>query len=349
MPIDLFANASLNVTDWLALSPNSSNSSNSTLTWLSRYEVEHFLGDPGVLHAIGLVFGLVAILFSKRLPVLLAVVASLTLGLWVGLLVQERQTFEEPLIGDLETPDGIWLPITLGVLAAIAAAALAKFAWRAALALLTSGVLMLLALAICRLLNTTPEDMFKMGAALLSTYRVIGVVVLVVTILLSALAVRKFHKVMVGFTSAHLGVLLLLSGLSHFAQRLGAVERPFSLLDDLARIAAEVRGGRCKLWEEGSEPATERNADGHAKVVSSSAVDFESCDCGDQCRTEILAWILGSLTVVLFRWYWDRRTGKGDAKEKESLTQASEPTTDSKKAGGFSRVPVSVVGNSSRC
>ena len=62
--------------------------------WVTREGVEHFLGDPDVLHATSLLLGIVAIVFAKRLPMLLAAVASTSLGLWVGLVVQDLRKVE---------------------------------------------------------------------------------------------------------------------------------------------------------------------------------------------------------------------------------------------------------------
>jgi len=159
------------------------------------------------------------------------------------------------------------------------------------------------ALAICRLAKVSPEYIMKVGSSLLSMYRLIGAIVLVVTTLASILLVRRFHKAMVSFTSAHLGTLLLLSGFSYFAQRVGAAEAPFSLLDDMARIIAEVRHGRCHIWEDIEEMAT--NA---TKSVLKVPITKESaaqnaalvkCDCGEECRTEIIAWLVSSWFVVI--------------------------------------------------
>lgn len=301
--------ALLNASALATAAVNSTNSTGNATAWpLSAEDLEHFLGDPDVLHALGLVLGVAAICFSRRFPLVLAVSSSISLGLWIGLVVQDRQAYGQPLWGEVELPEGIWVPIVAGLLSAVAAGMLVKLAWKAALALLTAGLVMLLALAVCRLVNVSPEEFFEFGAWLLSTYRVVGAIVLVVAVILSAAAVQKFHKAVIIFASAHLGVLLLLSGASHFSQRAGASEAPFSLLDDLARIWSEARAGNCEIWEpeEGEDP--------------SFAEGMDRCDCGDRCRTEILAWILGSLTAVLGHWYLHRReAGEKDGEDDEKL------------------------------
>jgi len=237
---------------------------------------------------------------------LLAGVSSVSLGLWVGLVVQDRQAFDQPLVGNISLPEGAWFPVIAGLATAIAAGVLGLMAWRIALVLLTAGLFTMIAVAICRLANASPEKMLQVAGALLSAYRVVGAVVLCVMILLSALLVKRFHKAMIAFSSAHLGTLLVLSGVSHFAQVAGASEAPFSLLDDFARIMAEVRGGRCHLWS-GEAPSTLTSG-------------LQGCDCGEQCRTEILAWLASSWTVLCGRCVMNqckKRSGKRGQKPSE--------------------------------
>jgi len=288
-------------------------------------QLDHFLGDPDVLHGVALVMGIAAIGLGKRLPQMLAAVSATTLGLYVGLVVQNRQQFSEPVFGTVEIPEGVWVPIVAGVVAGAAAASLAYLTWRVALVLLTGSIVMLLGLAVCRILNVPPERIFTVGVSLLSAYRVVGAIVLIVAIIGSVLLVRRFHKGMVSFASANLGTLLLLSGVSYFSQKAGA-EAPFSLLDDLARILSEVRGGRCHLWEasrEGQEAGDDPGLHG--------------CDCEEQCRTEIAAWIASTATVLAGRyilsWYGrkrkDRRSQKKSEKEeKEPLAKSPACQTD---------------------
>lgn len=281
-------------------------------TWFTREEVEHFLGDPDVLHAAALVLGATAVVFGKRLPQLFAAVSAVSFGLWVAVIIQDRQTFNQPLFGLVDLPEGIWVPIVAGLLTAGGAAALSLLAWRAALTLLTGGILMLIAVALCRLWNVSPDRIFKVGASLLSAYRVVGAVVLVLAVLVSAALVKKFHKAMIVFASAHLGTLLLLSGTSHFAQRAG-VDAPFSLLDDLARIMAEVRGGRCHVWEaQAGEDAYDAGLKG--------------CDCQEKCRQEILAWLASSWAVLIARaWQWWREK---KAKKRKDSEEERKPLAD---------------------
>merc|ERR1719507_2946331 len=104
-------------------------------------------------------------------------------------MVQNRQHFDEPAFGLVTLPDGIWLPIITGMMAAVAAAALTYFTWRAALVLLTAGIITLVAVALCRLFDVSPERIFKLGASLLSAYRVVGAVVLILAIFVSVLLV----------------------------------------------------------------------------------------------------------------------------------------------------------------
>ncbi|CAE7612413.1 unnamed protein product [Symbiodinium pilosum] len=279
-----------------------SNQTNSS-EWLSATEVEHFLGDPDVLHAIGLVLGTGAIVWGKRLPHMLAAVASISLGLWIGLVAQDRQHFNTPVWG-VDLPEGKWFPWVAGVAAGAAAAVLSYFTWKLALALLTGGLVTLLALAACRLANVSPEKVFQLGSNLLSSYRLVGAVVLTLSIIVFFFMVRKCHAQMSEFASAQLGTLLLLSAVSHFAARVGA-EAPFSLLDDLARMVSEVRAGNCHLWEN-QEQLQDPGLAG--------------CDCGEKCRTEIGAWLASSATVLaskcMLRWY---RTRKADKPTQEEI------------------------------
>lgn len=315
MAYDILANAS----ETLA--------SNST-TWITREEVEHFLGDADVLHAGALVLGIVAIMFARRLPAMLAVVASVSLALWVGLVVQDRQAFDQPVAG-IDLPEGAWVPILCAMLSAVAAAALVLVAWRAALALLTAGIMMFLSVAVCRLANVSPQRIVKAGGAVLSSYRIVGAVTLVLVLLACAFLVRRFHAAMVTFTSAHLGTLLFLSGVSHFIKRAGQVEAPFSLLDDLARVFAEVRSDRCQVWDKG---------DGKDQGL-------KGCDCSDECRTEITAWIVSSLAVLAghaFMKHRERRYKKLKAREDEKVPLASQKGLASQ--AGSSSLPPEAIG-----
>mmetsp|Transcript_64967 Transcript_64967/g.201437 ORF Transcript_64967/g.201437 Transcript_64967/m.201437 type:complete len:324 (-) Transcript_64967:147-1118(-) len=299
------------------LAQNASNETAAGLnqtSWLTREEVEHFLGDPVVLHSMALILGVIAIGFGRRLPQLLAAVSSISLGLWVGLVIQDRQAYRQRVMGTVDLPEGTWFPVTVGLLTVVVAGAFGLFAWRAALVLLTACLVTAVALAICRLANASPEKILRVGASLLSAYRIVGAVVLVLAVLVFALLVRRFHRAMIAFSSAHLGTLLLLSGVSFFAQSAGAADLPFSLLDDLARIMAEVRGGRCHLWEE------EERA---------GSPGLQGCDCGDQCRTEIMAWLLSSSTVLLWRGVRHRlakrRGRKHSEEERAPLADGGDP------------------------
>jgi len=274
----------LNATNATVVNPVNSSLTNSTNAWLTREEFEHFLGDPAVLHIFALVMGLIAILLSKRFPLILAAVASISAGLWVALIMQDRQNYHQTMAGQ-ELPEGIWLPIVSGLLTTLSVAALTMLVWRLALAMLVGGLVMLIAISVCRLANVSPQKIVEIGTSALSTYRVVGAIVLVVAVLVSALLAKYFHEAMFSFASAHLGTLLLLSGISYFAQTAGGAEAPFSLLDDLARIFAEVRSGRCHLW-----------AKTHTGEDS-----LKSCDCGETCQTEITAWLASSWTVLLVR------------------------------------------------
>jgi hypothetical protein len=296
-------------------------------------EFDHFLGDPDVLHAVALVMGISAIGLGKRLPQLLAAVAATSLGLYVGLVIQDRQRFNEPAFGEVEIPQGVWFPVVAGLLSAAAAGALTYLTWRTALVLLTGSIVMLIGLAVCRLFEVSPERIFQLGASLLSAYRVVGAIVLILAILASVLLVRKFHKSMVSFASANLGTLLLLSGVSYFAQKAGA-EAPFSLLDDMARIVSEVRGGRCQLWEDGG-PTTA--APRLLQEQAGGDPGLEGCECQAQCRTEILAWICSTITVLLGRYLLWRyketkeqreKRKKKEKEEKEPLAANADSYTD---------------------
>ncbi|CAK0879367.1 unnamed protein product [Prorocentrum cordatum] len=311
---------------------------------------DHFLGDPDVLHAAALAMGIAAIGLGKRLPQLLAAVSATTLGIYVGLVVQNRQHFDEPVFGTVDLPDGVWLPIVLGVVAGAAAGVLAYLTWRMALVLLTGGVVMLLALAICRLFNVPPERIFRIGASLLSAYRVVGAVMLIVAIIGSVFFVRRFHKGMVSFASANLGTLLLLSGVSYFAQKAGA-EAPFSLLDDLARILSEVRGGRCHLWE----ASADGQAAGEAAAPPSRLLrrlrelgddpGLHGCDCAAQCRSEISAWIASTVAVLAGRRLLSRQERRRKEKKREKKQEENQPLARSPAAQSDASPEASVIGN----
>jgi len=301
------------------------NESNST--WLSAAEVEHFLGDPDVLHAVALILGIGAIVWGRRLPHMLAAVASTSLGLWVGLVVQDRQHFDTPLWGSIDLPEGKWFPWAAGISAAAAAAVLSYFTWKLALALLTGGLVTLIALAACRVANVSPEKLFELGSSLLSSYRIVGAVVLTLSVIAFFLLVRKCHKQMAEFASATLGTLLLLSGVSHFSSRVGA-EAPFSLLDDMARMAAEVRNGNCHLWDAGKDGKEDTGLLG--------------CDCGEKCRTEIAAWLASSAIVLVskcaLRWYRSRAESRSSQEETAPLRDAQDTPSVSPQVVGAKSV-----------
>jgi len=254
-------------------------------------EVEHFLGHADVLHILALILGAAVIISGMRLPQVLASAASISFGFWLGLVVQDRQQFDQPILGTLHLPRGAWLAMLVALMGCSAAGALAYLMWRMALALLNAGMLMLLSLAACRLANASPEKVFRIGASLLSTYRLVSGIVLFVSFMASVVAVVFRPEEMIAFDAALLGSLLLLSGMSHFAQRFGAAERPFSLLDDLARMLSEVRGGRCELW----------------KSYETQDSGIRGCDCSDHCRTEIILWIIVSWAILSTCWLLQKR------------------------------------------
>lgn len=292
-----------------AIIANISNGSIVNNTWPTEGEIEHLLGDPDFDHAIALILGAVAVVYGRKLPQLLALVAALAFGLWTALVIHDRQMYDQPLFGTVDLPKGEWLPILGGVLAGAAAGLLCKVAWKASLVLLTAGLLVLIAMALCRLMNVSPDKVLQLAATQLSTYRVVGAVVLVVGLVLSALLVKSCHEYMITFASAFLGTLLLLSGISHFSSRVGA-GTPFSLLDDLARILAEVRDGNCHLWDH------------------DEAAPLQKCKCESNCQTEILAWIVSSVTVLIARILRKKIEAYCESRKKRATEEEKAPFND---------------------
>mmetsp|Transcript_69255 Transcript_69255/g.166070 ORF Transcript_69255/g.166070 Transcript_69255/m.166070 type:complete len:339 (+) Transcript_69255:124-1140(+) len=290
----------------------------------SAEEIEHFLGDAAVLHAGLLVLGFVALLFSRRFPHALGAVTAISIGLWVALIVQEKQPFADAAIAGVEIPKGQWVPLVAGGLAAAASGIAAYFMWRLALGVATYGVLTMLFLALCRLFDTSPEAILQLGGKAMSAHPMVGAVGLVVLVFSAAFLARRFHKAMVSFVSAHIGMLLLLSGLSYFVQQASGEDAPFSLLQDLARIWAQVRHGRCKLFDDLSE-----------------SNNLQGCDCGEHCKTEIAAWILSSWTVILVR-FLNRR-----CEERRKLRKKLGPSKEEKQA--LHSPDPDVVGSPARC
>jgi len=268
-------------------------------------EIEHFLGDPDVLHIAFVGLGLVALLFSKRFPQVLGLVAAICIGLWVALVVQEKQVFVGSSFAGIEVPQGSWVPLVVGLLAAAAAGIVAYFTWRIALGAITYGVLAMLFIAICRLFNMSPEQVLRKSNEAISAHPMAGAIALVIAIFLAVFLIRKCHKAMASFVSAHIGMLLLLSGLSYFMQKASGEEAPFSLMQDLARIWSQVRHGRCHIFDNVSE-----------------STNLQGCDCGEHCRGDIAAWILGSWVVLVLR-YWSTKCEERRKlqKKKDSLEE----------------------------
>lgn len=287
----------------------SNHNSTANGAWPSADEVEHLLGDPDVDHAVAVVLGAVAVVYGRRLPQLLAAVAAMSFGLWTALVIHDRQVYDQPLFGKIHLPSGEWVPIVAGLLAGVLAGLLCRVAWKAALVGLTAGLLVLISASICRLFNVSPDKVVQVAASKLSAYRVVGAVVLVVGVIASALLVKRFHKHMIKFSSAFLGTLLLLSGVSHFSARIGA-GTPFSLLDDLARIYSEVRDGNCKLWEQ------------------PDAAPLQRCDCQEDCQTEILAWIASSFAVLIARFARNVIERKTEARKKAAAAEERAPLSE---------------------
>jgi len=263
---------------------NATNSVIESADALSREQVEDVLGHPDVLHAVFVGLGITAIVLSaRRFPKLLATIASVSVGLWTALLVRDWQIEGTPLGFDL--PGGVWVPIAAGVLAAALAGVLVYFVWRVALAALAAVLFTLLALAVCHLASVKPEALFDTGAELLQTYRVVGVVVLVLALIASLLLVRRFHEAVLLVATVHLGTLLLITGASYFMQRVGtSTDTPISLLDSLARLVAAVHDGACDA--------------------------LEDCDCGVRCQVEVIAWFLSSWTIIVGQIVWQRRQAR---------------------------------------
>jgi len=265
---------------------------------LSREQVEDILGNPDVLHTIFLALGIAAILFSvRRFPKVLATIASVSIGLWTALLFRDWQIEGTPLGFNL--PGGAWVPIIAGVLAATLAAVLVYFMWRVALAVLAAAIFMLLSLAVCHLASVKPETLFDSGVELLQTYRVVGVVVLILALIISLLLVRRFHEALLIVATVHLGTLLLITGASYFAQRIVAsADTPISLLDSLARLVAAVHAGACDA--------------------------LEDCDCRVRCKLEIIAWVVSSWIIITGQAIWQRSQEKTSKEARQAVYECSD-------------------------
>jgi hypothetical protein len=251
-----------------------------------------------MLHGAAFILGIVAISLgsSKKLPHFLSMVAATFFGLYAAMVIQERQSFHQPVAGSWEMPDGVWVPIVVGILAGLAAGAIAWATWRINIVLLTTGLVVLLTLATFRLFEVSPEHTIQVGAALFSAHRVVSAVVLVVAILVLIFGIRRFPEAVICFTSAFLGTLLLLSGLSYFVQRAGSAAS-FSLLEDVGRIMSEMWEGQCKRL-----PLTD---------------GVSTCDCGNRCRTEILTWIICSVIVMFGHFVIYRMLKEAEKKRSE--------------------------------
>merc|ERR1712232_1388369 len=146
--------------------------------------------------------------------------------------------------------------------------------------------------------------MGEAGSLLMLKYSIAFAVALAVAFVGAAVVVNMKHKILVSFASTHLGMLLILSALSHFAQRAGHVEAPFSLFENLAGIFAQVRTGACGGFDD-------RNAGQEKGHVA------RSCGCDGQCRGEIAAWLLSSWLVLLGNAWWRRRRKRKQRKRAE--------------------------------
>jgi hypothetical protein len=172
---------------------------------------------------------------------------------------------------------------------------------------------------------------------------------LIVAIIGSVLLVRRFHKGMVSFASANMGTLLLLSGVSYFSQKAGA-EAPFSLLDDLARILSEVRGGRCHLWEASAEGQAAEQLNRLLEQLREAGDDpgLRGCDCEEQCRTEIVAWMASTVTVIAGRYLLsrlDRKRKDRNSQKKLEKKEEKEPLAKSPASQADASPEACVIGN----
>eukprot|EP00397_Hematodinium_sp_SG-2012_P037857 GEMP01041100.1.p1 GENE.GEMP01041100.1~~GEMP01041100.1.p1 ORF type:complete len:382 (+),score=88.11 GEMP01041100.1:81-1226(+) len=254
--------------------------------WVTTEDVEHFLGDADTVHALLLVFGILVIIIGDKFPKLVSTVTSLAFALWCGLMVQQRQDMGKGFGGILPKTweESSSLPAIAFFVAAGAAGALVHFAQKAALVVLTGGVFMLVSGSVLRLANINPTELYddrdsmNMNSAVALGAFVVGMVVCMYL-------ARKFHKIVLLVCSALIGTMLMISGISYFAQKDEDPDKvPVSLLDDLAHTFADVRSGKCHVF--GAKKG--------------------GCDCGEDCKTEIIAWFICSALVLLVRYSWHR-------------------------------------------
>lgn len=283
----------------------SDNTNNSTMflnhssVFQNREEFEHFLGDPDVVHGVAVGFGVLTLCFATRFPKLLGGIAVVTFGVWVGLVFQDLGDNPDPE-ATVQFDEGLWwLPLFMAIVSSILAGIFAYKTERVGLGILASAILVMISLTFMRLtgmhveaslndMHTKPFHEF--GVYVYGTIMVVSMVFVFVT--------KYYYEGVLKFVSAFLGTLLVISGCSYFIQdwsqsdleELEDSRDGFSLLDDIARMVAQVRYEQCVEY---SELYPER----HSK---------EGCECELDCMSEIVAWYILSFAVLIFRWWYER-------------------------------------------
>lgn len=259
-----------------------SNGTDSHKHWVTREDIALILADSDAVHVMLLALGTLVILVGDKFPKLISAVAAITFGFWCGLMIQERQdagkSFGNMMPKALE--ESAHLPGLVSLGAAVAAGTLVHFAQKVALVVLTGGVFMLVCGSVLRLANINPTALYDENKDV-NIYGMVGISAFVVGVVVCGLLVKKFHKAMLLICSALIGTLLMISGISYFAQRDGSNDTvPVSLLDDLANTFADVRSGKCHIFGERKG----------------------GCDCGEDCKVEIIAWFSCSALVLAVRY-----------------------------------------------
>lgn len=248
--------------------------------------------DALVLHCISLLLGVVIVVWGTRVPQLLALVAAAGAGLWIGLVFEEGLTFNHAVFG-VYTPTGEREPLIVCIVFATLSGCLSYFARQTALSLLTAILLSLNAVSLLRAMDVSPIQATHLDALTFPTFGLVAAVVLVLAFLATALLVFRLKRkqLAIGFSTAQLGSLLMLSALSQIVQRAGSSRVPFSILGDLARVMAQPRGSRCEAVWSGEDLVADLAADDSRRL----------CQCGALCRTEIFLWIAGSWGLMVLR------------------------------------------------
>jgi hypothetical protein len=250
-------------------------------------EAKFFLLHPEVLHALCLLMGLTILFAREYHGWVVAVVASLTVGLFLALIVQDRAETHDSIMGYL--PYEIWAPLAVGVCGACGVGVMAYLLRGLAAIILNACIASLLFAAVVRMGDpdlVAPYDTVVFG--------IFGVWFFACSIM--RCQDRRWGKYLLLISGAWLGSFLAVAGLGYFIQGPLGVEQRKSMFDDLGQLIGAVMYGYCGHAPIGTHPAFDAQV--HTEKEKPQPV---RCQCHEKCRVQYACWVgLANLTLCFY-------------------------------------------------